>query len=102
MVLYEKTPAVDQDWQDIAEYTFENFGEDQLRKYTSDLNKCLEDMAKSKGRFKEITIHGDRLRIKHCQKHYVFALIRKDKPMLVIAIFHERMDLMQRVKKRLK
>ena len=102
MMFYEKTPAVDEDWEEIANYTLNNYGEKQLLKYTSNLTKCLEDMAKGKSSYKDIKVQRNLVRVKHCQKHYIFALIRKDKPMLIIAIFHERMDLMQRVKKRLR
>ena len=101
MPLYEKTVAVDEDWREIAAYTLKRYGEDQLRKYTKDLTKCFEDMAKGKGHFKEIKVQKHKVRVKHCQKHYVFGLIRNNKPMLIIAIYHERMDLIKRLKKRL-
>jgi plasmid stabilization system protein ParE len=37
-----------------------------------------------------------------CEHHYIFCLSRDDAPALVVAIFHERMDLMVRLTDRLK
>ncbi|OYR23310.1 toxin ParE [Brucella thiophenivorans] len=42
------------------------------------------------------------LRMKKCEHHYVFCLARKNEPSLIIAIFHERMDLMIRLADRLR
>ncbi|ECP5445232.1 type II toxin-antitoxin system RelE/ParE family toxin, partial [Salmonella enterica] len=41
------------------------------------------------------------LRMIHCEHHYVFCLPRGSAPALVVAIFHERMDLMARLSERL-
>jgi len=41
------------------------------------------------------------LRMVHCEHHYIFCLPRDDAPVLVVAIFHERMDLMTRLVERL-
>lgn len=35
------------------------------------------------------------------EHHFAFCLARKDAPALIIAILHERMDVMQRLTKRL-
>ncbi|EHE5102672.1 type II toxin-antitoxin system RelE/ParE family toxin, partial [Salmonella enterica] len=40
-------------------------------------------------------------RMTHCEHHYVFCLPRGSAPSLVVAIFHERMDLMTRLATRL-
>ncbi|WP_246856824.1 hypothetical protein [Brenneria corticis] len=41
------------------------------------------------------------LRMAHCEHHDVFFLPRDNEPMLVVAIFHQRMDLMARLAERL-
>ena len=38
----------------------------------------------------------------HCEHHYLFCLPREKAPALIVAIFHERMDLMARVVERLR
>lgn len=41
------------------------------------------------------------LRMARCEHHYVFCLPRENAPALIVAIFHERMDLMTRLADRL-
>jgi plasmid stabilization system protein ParE len=42
------------------------------------------------------------LRMIHCEHHFIFCLPRENAPVLVVAILHERMDLMTRVADRFK
>lgn len=102
MALYEKSPVVDEDWQSVVDYTFDEHGENQVGVYTQGLLKCMDAMAKGEGHFKDKKVLRRTVRIKHCQHHYIFGVIKSDAPMLVIAIFHERMELMKRLRKRLK
>ena len=101
MTSYETTQAALDDWRKIVEYTIENYGEAQTRKYMASLLKCIETTANGTGVYKDKKMGARKIRIKHCQKHYIFSLIRKDNSILVLAIFHEKMDLMTRLKKRL-
>ena len=101
MKLYERSDAALSDWRDIVEYTLDHHGEAQTQKYTTGLIQCIEAMSQSKGHYRDTKIQGRTVRIKHCQKHYIFGLMRKDAPMMVIALFHERMDLMTRLKNKL-
>ncbi len=100
--LYEISKVAEEDWSNIARYTLEKFGEKQVQRYTNQLVKCIEDLANNVGLYKEKSISNHRVLIKRCQKHYIFSLIQDDKPILIIAIFHEKMDLMKRLKSRLK
>ncbi len=98
---YEISIAAEKDWRGIVRYTLDNFGKRQVEKYTNSLLKCLDDLASGVGRYKEIGVSGHPVLIKRCQRHYIFALSQTDQPLLVIAILHEQMDLMQRLKYRL-
>jgi toxin ParE1/3/4 len=102
MKLYDKTQAAIDDWRGIAEYTRDRYGNDQVHKYMSGLIDCIHSAAKNQGRYKDHKFGRRNIRIKHCQKHYIFMLLRKKQVPLIIAIYHERMDLMARVKSRLK
>jgi len=101
MSLYEITEDAEQDLQSNTFYTFERYGEKQTRKYMEQLKNCAENMATGQGYFKEINDLIPNLRVKHCQHHYIFGLMRDNHPMLVIAVFHEKMDLMVQLDKRL-
>lgn len=48
---YEISKEAEVDWQNIASYTLEKFGERQVLKYTTSLIKCLEDLANERGQF---------------------------------------------------
>jgi plasmid stabilization system protein ParE len=43
----------------------------------------------------------DDIVFRHSQRHYVFALRERDRPLIVIAVLHESMDLLTRVRARL-
>ena len=98
---YEISKAAEKDWRDIIRYTLNKFGKKQVQKYTNSLLKCLDDLANAKGQFKTIEVSAHKVLIKRCQKHYIFALDEPNRPLLIIAILHERMDLIQRLKNRL-
>jgi len=102
MDLYELSFDAEEDLRGIIDYTIDIFGMKKMRTYMKQLTSCMKAMAISKKYCKEIEISGDVIRILHCQKHYIFGLINNDNPMIVIAVYHERMDIMQRVRKRLK
>ena len=88
--------------KDIISYTNKKFGKKQVHKYTSELNLCFDNLAVQKGLIKQFKIKSHQIQVKRCKKHYIFALLRTDLPILIIAIFHERMDLMQRIENRLR
>ena len=42
------------------------------------------------------------MRVTHCQHHYIFGILRENSPMLIVAILHERMDMIKQLENRLK
>ncbi len=102
MALFREAQASLEDWKGIVEYTLDKHGEKQTRKYMRGLQDCMEAMAVSEGHYKDMQVQSHTVRVKHCQKHYIFGILQDGEPMLVLAIFHERMELMKRLKKRLK
>ena len=69
---------------------------------TSPSLKGIARVAAGQGVFKDISALYPALRMARCDNHYVFCLPREDAPALIVAIFHERMDLMVRLADRLK
>lgn len=61
----------------------------------------MASLASGKGAFREMSEIYPTLRMAHCEHHYVFCLPRKRAPALIVAILHERMDLMIRLAERL-
>lgn len=64
-------------------------------------NKELLTLQLEKGTFRDMSALFPALRMAHCENYYVFCLPREGAPALVVAIFHERMDLMARLAERL-
>ncbi len=101
MPLYEKSKEALDDWRNIIEYTLDHHGAKQTEQYAAGLIKCIEAMVSNTGYYKNIEIKGRIVRVKHCQKHYIFCLLSQKKPPIIIAFLHERMNLMKQLKGRL-
>lgn len=99
---YVLTDAADADLRDIVRYTRKKWGASQVRRYVDDLERGIASLAAGEGRYKTLDTLYPKLRMVRCEHHYVFCLPCDDAPALVIAIFHERMDLMARLAERLK
>lgn len=95
------TAAAEADLRGIIRYTRTQWGNAQVRRYITRLERGIERLAVGEGAFKDLgTIHPS-LRMAHCEHHYVFCLPRENAPALIVAILHERMDLMVRLAGRL-
>jgi len=89
------------DLEEIARYTAEQWGEDQCQAYIRQLDEVAEAVAKGQGVFKDMSSLHPKLRMALCGRHYVFCLHRPDAPAVILAILHERMDIIARLKRRL-
>jgi plasmid stabilization system protein ParE len=90
-----------EDLRSIVRYTKETWGVDQAKAYTEKLRLGLERAADDRGTYKTLgDIHRD-LRVMRCEHHYIFYLWRAGALPRIIAILHERMDLISRVSDRL-
>lgn len=72
-----------------------------MRRYIGRLEQGIADLADGRGAFRDMSTLYPALRMVRCEHHYVFCLPREGAPALIVAIFHERMDLMARLTKRL-
>ena len=98
---YELSNKAKQDLDKIIEYTVEKHGGSQMFRYVDQIEQAAEKLAAGSCHYKKLESIHSQLRIKKAGKHYVFGLMRSNNPMLVLAIFHEQMDLMRRLEGRL-
>lgn len=98
---YTLTAAAETDLRDIIRYTRKQWGDAQVRRYVSALEQGIVRLVAGQGAFKNMDALYPSLRMAHCEHHYVFCLPREGSSALVVAIFHERMDLMVRLADRL-
>ena len=102
MTAYVLTAAAESDLRGIILYTRKQWGDAQVRRYIATLEQNIARLADGKGAFKDMNALFPALRMGRCEHHYVFFLPREGSPALIVAIFHERMDLMTRLVDRLK
>lgn len=98
---YVLTESAEADLQNIIRYTRKEWGDAQARYYVSNMEKRIMALAAGEAPFRDLSEIWPSLRVARCGHHYVFCLPRDNEPALVIALFHERMDLMVRLSERL-
>ena len=98
---YLLTAAAEADLRGIVRYTRKEWGAAQVRRYVATLEQGIARLVAGQGAFKDMSAIYPTLRMAHCEHHYVFCLPREDAPALVVAILHERTDLMARLADRL-
>ena len=94
------TSAAEADLRDIIRYTRRQWGDAQVRRYIGALEQGIVRLAAGEGTFKDMSVLHPALRMAHCEHHYIFCLPQRNAPALIVAIFHERMDLMTRLSDR--
>jgi toxin ParE1/3/4 len=90
-----------EDLRSVIRYTRETWGAVQARAYADKLQKGLERLVQGQGAYKILVGVHPALRVSRCEHHYIFCLMRENAPALVIAILHEKMDLIARITDRL-
>ena len=96
---YELTLATENDLRGIWQYTNDTWGLDQAETYFDKIEACFDAVGDRRARSKPIIGLPDGVRIHRREHHYIIWL-DSDRP-IIIAILHERMDFMQRLKDRL-
>ena len=98
---YVLTRSAQADLQQVVRYTQREWGTAQCRAYIERLEAAATELALGQGRFRQRDdlLPGLRLRLEG--HHYVFCLPQTEGPAVVLAILHERMDLITRLKERL-
>ena len=93
------TPAAADDLTDIWLYSHATWGEEQADRYTEALHICCEKLALGTARARSVpSITG--VKSYHCRHHHIF-FIEQHEDIVVIAVLHERMDLIRRLRDRL-
>ena len=95
------TTAAERDLAGVWDYTFDTWGADQADRYLEHLEACCERIAAGEAVIQSFPEIDARLGSHHCEHHYIFFLATDDKP-IVVAVLHERMDLMTRLQDRLR
>ncbi len=100
-LLFELSPAAENDLRDIIRYTNQKFGQNQAINYGNQLEACMIELSTNTPFPRNLTEIQPNLKFIRCQHHYIFGINRSSQPFLVIPILHEKMDVLNRIKKRL-
>jgi plasmid stabilization system protein ParE len=102
MPSYELTPEAEADLEAIAEYTLREWGAEQQARYATLLEAgfaCIADGSVIPRRFLE---HYPHVFVTRCEHHYVFYLLPEGATIpRILAVLHERMNLIARLRDRL-
>ena len=99
MPSYDLTLAAETDLRDIWRYTYKTWGFDQAEKYFDQLEACCEAVGDGRARSKVLEGLQEGVHIHRCEHHFIVWLAGT-RP-VIIAILHERMDFVRRLKSRL-
>lgn len=101
MLLYELTKEADSDLEGIVRYTIKQWGEPQAEKYAEKLHQCFEKIARREAASRTFSEKYPQALVARCDRHYVFYLHPEEKRPIILAVLHERMDILARLKERL-
>ena len=98
---YDLSPGAKADIQEIARYTTAQWGEEQCRSYVAALEAKAVALAAGSCPFRDLGALMPSLRAATSGRHTIFCLPRPNAPALILAVLHERMDILARLKSRL-
>lgn len=98
MPSYDLTLAAETDLRDIWRYTYKTWGFDQAEKYFDQIEACCEAVGDRRARSKGLEGLQEGVHIHRCEHHFI-VWMAETRP-VIIAILHERMDFMRRLKGR--
>ena len=99
MPRYELSSLAEHDLTEIALYTRKTWGEAQSLHYATLLEACFECIADGTQHTRPVSARHPDVFVCHCEHHYVFYI--ENKIPYIIAVLHEKMDMLQRLNKRL-
>ncbi len=98
---YILTAGAAVDLQKIAIYTEKEWGPTQRQEYIRQIETAAIELAQGRGAFRQRDDLCPGVRVRLAGHHYIFCLPRADAPALILAILHERMDIIAQLKERL-
>lgn len=89
------------DLLEIGRYTVRTWSIEQAERYLGALNRHFEAISRNDAIEKSVFENRDDIRVSRCQHHYVFFVQDYELGTLILAVLHENMDLLERLRQRL-
>jgi toxin ParE1/3/4 len=97
---YRLTSEATSDVKGILDYTLDRWGAEQADKYVLQIERCLHDLVSGRRSGKPFGESLAEIQVFRCEHHYIFYAAQDDQ-LAVLAILHEAMDLLARLKERM-
>jgi len=101
MLSYALTPEADADLEDIARYTILEWGVEQAKRYMNKLDQCFQKIGTKKVVGRTFSNRMPNVLVIRCEHHFVFYLHPSTEKPVILAVLHERMDMVNRLQDRL-
>ncbi|NOS74110.1 MAG: type II toxin-antitoxin system RelE/ParE family toxin [Methyloglobulus sp.] len=98
---YVLTQLAENDLKDIARYTLKQWGKKQSLRYANSLETRFQEIADRNALSRTFSNLYPQIRVTHCEHHFIFYVYPEGKRPCIIAVLHERMDLISRLLDRL-
>ena len=98
---YVLSQEAEHDLFGIFQYTLKTWGNEQLARYQKALVSALDAIASGRMHGRSLSKNLPEVLFVKAEHHYVFYLIRDKSKPIIIAIFHEKQDIVARLKQRL-
>lgn len=98
---YVLTAAAEDDLKDIARYTLKQWGKKQSLHYARLLETRFLEIADRTSFSRFFSVRYAQIQVTRCEHHYIFYIHPEGKQPCIIAVLHERMDLVAGLKNRL-
>jgi len=98
---YQLTLHAEEDIKGIARYTLKQWGKNQSMRYAGMLERYFRKIASGTVYSHSFSGNYPQVKVCHCEHHYIFYIQPDRKQPVIIAVLHERMDMLVRLKKRL-
>lgn len=95
------TDAAEQDLLEVWRYTYQTWGMEQADRYLDKLEAACESIGTNMAFGKAWQDIHPHLKSIRCEHHYLFILDDQTNKPVIIAVLHERMDFLTRLKNRL-
>jgi toxin ParE1/3/4 len=101
MLPYVLTRSTEDDLRVIARYTLKQWGKKQSLHYASLLEARFLEIANRASFSRPFSECLPQVQVTRCEHHYIFYIHPEGKRPCIIAVLHERMDIVARLKDRL-
>lgn len=98
---YILTTGAASDLEKIVRYTEQEWGAARRHSYIQQLENVASVLASGVGSFRQRDDLYPNVRVRKAGHHFIFCLPQTDGPALILAVLHERMDIIARLNERL-